>query len=312
MRWKEFVREYFTFSYRDRLALLILAGLIGAVFWIPAWFPRKSPPVLTARDSAWVRESATNRGKEGGNEPAFEDRSSYYPADRPVRSPAKPPGELFFFDPNSISADGWARLGLREKTIRTILNYRNKGGRFRKPEDLSRIYGLFPDEYARLAPYIRIAVSTDSSVSRSEGSRPFSPAVPRYTVIDINRADTAGFIQLPGIGPALARRIIGFREKLGGFYSPDQVAETYGLPDSTFRLIRPFLKLEEVSLRKVLLNSATLDELKAHPYIRYQLARAITAYREQHGPFRSLEDLKQIALVSTEHWQKLVPYCSLE
>ncbi|MBI3137833.1 MAG: helix-hairpin-helix domain-containing protein, partial [Sphingobacteriales bacterium] len=70
--------------------------------------------------------------------------------------PKRPEGRLFIFDPNTITPEGWQQLGLREKTIKTILNFVSKGGRFRKPIDLKRIYGLFPDEYERLAPFIHI------------------------------------------------------------------------------------------------------------------------------------------------------------
>lgn len=309
MRWKDFVKEYLTFGFRDRLAILLLTFLVILIFWLPDLFPRKSSPVLTASDSAWVRDAGPNRSVAKGGQAEEEDRSNgYYPAERPAR----PRGSLFYFDPNTLTPADWARLGLREKTIGTIRNYLAKGGRFRKPEDLSRIYGLFPDEYERIAPYIRISAAPDSFARKDSGKKKITYNPPRYTAIDINTADTAAFISLPGIGPSLARRILLFREKLGGFYKPEQVAETYGLPDSTFRFIRPYLMLETVLFRKIPLNSGSLDLLKSHPYIRYTLARAITAYRDQHGPFKSLEDLKQIQLVSQEVWEKISPYLSLQ
>ena len=72
-------------------------------------------------------------------------------------------GELFEFDPNTLSVNGWKRLGLREKTIQTIQNYISKGGSFRNPEDIKHVYGLFPDEAERLLPYIKIKNSDKSS-----------------------------------------------------------------------------------------------------------------------------------------------------
>ena len=104
-------------------------------------------------------------------------------------------------------------------------------------------------------------------------------------VIDINTADTSAFISLPGIGSKLAARIVNFRDKLGGFYSIDQVGETFGLPDSTFQKIKQYLKLENTSIKKININTATVDELKAHPYIKYSVANPIIAYRNEHGPF---------------------------
>jgi competence ComEA-like helix-hairpin-helix protein len=129
--------------------------------------------------------------------------------------------------------------------------------------------------------------------------------------IDVNSADTAAFIALPGIGSKLASRIINFRDKLGGFYSIDQIGEIYGLPDSTFQKIKPYLKLEKIELKKININTATKDEMKSHPYIKWALANAIVEYRNQHGNFSSLEDLKKISLITDELFNKLEHYLGL-
>jgi len=92
----------------------------------------------------------------------------------------------------------------------------------------------------------------------------------------------------------------------------DQVGETWGLPDSTFRLIRPRLVLASADTRKIPLNTATEEMLQRHPYIRFRLARLIIRYRQEHGPFSEVTDLKRIALVTEELFTKLQPYCSLD
>jgi competence ComEA-like helix-hairpin-helix protein len=112
-----------------------------------------------------------------------------------------------------------------------------------------------------------------------------------FSIIDVNNADTTAFISLPGIGSKLAARIITFREKLGGFYSVEQIGETYGLPDSTFQKIKQWLKLDNLSVKKININTATVDEMKAHPYIKYGLANPIVAYRNEHGAFSKIEDI---------------------
>ena len=129
-------------------------------------------------------------------------------------------------------------------------------------------------------------------------------------MIDINLADTSAWIALPGIGSKLAARIVSFREKLGGFYAISQVAETFGLADSTFQKIRSWLKLDPPVLRKRNINTATLEELKAHPYIRFTLARPIVAFRSEHGPFTKLEDIKKVMAVTEEIYSKISPYLS--
>jgi DNA uptake protein ComE-like DNA-binding protein len=116
---------------------------------------------------------------------------------------------------------------------------------------------------------------------------------------------------LPGIGSKLAARIVKYREQLHGFYSVDQVAETYGLPDSTFRKIRKWLVIKDTCIQKININKATIEELK-FPYISYNLANAIYQFRQQHGDYKNLGDLSKIVLVNDSLLRKLSPYLSLE
>ena len=226
-------------------------------------------------------------------------------------------GELFYFDPNTISTSEWKRLGIRHKTIQTIQNYLSKGGHFYKPDDLQKIYGLHDDEYERLRPYIKIGsvvskTNDDFVLSKSKDEiQPVKTYASRYSIIDVNTADTTAFISLPGIGSKLAARIVTFRDKLGGFYAIEQVGETYGLPDSTFQKIKQYLKIDIPSVKKININTATVDELKAHPYIKFSIANPIVAYRNEHGAFSKLEDIKKVMAVTDEVYKKIVPYLTL-
>ena len=317
MKWKEILSDYLSFSRRDRLAIGILLVLILLIFFVPAYLSTRSPAPVPA-DTSWmaaVRQlEQSGEPEEAGsryqnNRPTYKERTDQYNRE-PKRSI-----RLFYFDPNTVSDDGWRDLGLRDKTIHTIRNFLSKGGQFRKAEDLQKIYGLFPDEYERLVPFIRIeaaptANNEKANTEEKPRTRPSTPS--RFTVIDINLADTSAWIALPGIGSKLAARIVSFREKLGGFYAISQVAETFGLADSTFQKIRSWLKLDPPVLRKININTATLEELKAHPYIRFSLARPIIAYRNEHGTFKSPEDLRKIAAVTDDVFQKLLPYLTTQ
>ena len=110
-----------------------------------------------------------------------------------------------------------------------------------------------------------------------------------------------------GIGPAYAKRIITFREKLGGFSSVEQVAETYGLPDSTFQNIKSRLQPSPV-LHKIAINTISVAELRAHPYLETRQATAIVSFREQHGAFHSVDDLRNIRALPAAVLEKLRPY----
>lgn len=129
-------------------------------------------------------------------------------------------------------------------------------------------------------------------------------------IIDINTADTTAFIDLPGIGSKLASRIISFREKLGGFYTVNQIGEVYGLKDSVYLRILPYLKCNAATIKKLHINIAGKDELKKHPYIRWQIAEALISYRQQHGNFDSLTDLAKVNLIDSVVLTKMIPYLS--
>ena len=317
MRWKDIVRDYLTFTRKDRIAVLVLLAIMVGLFFLPDLTAGSKSKKEISADTSWIsavkklerREAETNLQR-------YDDNHTTYQFDRSANSNYnRKKGELFYFDPNTITAEDWQRLGLRDKTITTIQNYQAKGGRFRKPGDLQKIYGLFPDEYERIAPYIRIASTAEINYTEDLSDKTTTTIQPaaktytsRYTITDINTADTTTLIALPGIGSKLAARIINFRDKLGGFYSISQVGETFGLPDSTFQKIKQYLKLENAAVQKININTASVDELKAHPYIKYSIANPIIAYRKEHGPFNKIEDIKKVMAVTEEVYNKISPY----
>ena len=323
MKWKEFAADYLSFTRRDRIGIIVILVIILAIFFLPKGFSTTNNSKPTTSDTAWITAMKKLEQKETSNDQQFskynDDNSNSYQYDRTSNNYYnKPKGELFYFDPNTLSPEGWQKLGLRDKTIGTIQNYLSKGGKFRKPEDLQRIYGLFPNEFERIAPYIKIELPdetnnykdfTDKTLKENSSIKTYPP---RYSVVDINSADTTALIALPGIGSKLAMRIIAFRDKLGGFYSVTQIGETFGLPDSTFQKIKQYLKLENTSVRKININEATVDELKIHPYIKYSLANPIVAYRNQHGPFAKVEDLKKLIIITDDIYNKISPYLTVQ
>jgi competence protein ComEA len=319
MKWRQFAADYLTFTRKDRLGILVVIFMLSAVFVMPVLFPKAATSKQTnLTDTGWIAAARKLELKEAIEKTdlyeknGFEDNSNVYQYDR--SQPGNIKAELFYFDPNTITADEWKRLGLRDKTIKTIQNYLSKGGHFYKPEGLAKIYGLKQDEYERLEPYIRIGQKENAPAhsTQNESFTTKPTRTERYMAVDINMADTTAFIALPGIGSKLAVRIINFRNKLGGFYSVNQVGETFGLPDSTFQKIKQYLVLENVSVKKININTATVDELKAHPYIRYSLANPIVAYRNEHGPFTKVEDIKKVMMVTDEIYNKIAPYLSTQ
>ena len=325
MNWDEFIKDYLTFTRKEKIGILVIVGLILLTLFLPPMLKKSSTYNATQIDTAWIAavKKLVVKVPDSSNDPYREnyDEDAYaYQYDRKKNNyyETKNAGaELFYFDPNTITTTDWKRLGLRDKTIQTIEKYLSKGGHFYKPGDLQRIYGLRTEEYKRLEPYIRIESKTTSANEHFVSSKPEDELqvskifAARYSVIDVNTADTSAFISLPGIGSKLALKIVNFRDKLGGFYSVDQVGETYGLPDSTFQKVKQWLKLDNPSLKKININTATIDELKAHPYIRYSLANPIIAFRNEHGAFSNIQDIRKVMAVTDEIYRKIAPYITI-
>ncbi len=311
----KWIREYFIFTQKERIAILVLLAVIATVFLLPDLFPPKHGiPDQKQIDS--FKTLARSLNEIPGD--SIDDEEASFKVDPPTDI-AMRGGRLFYFDPNTTASNEWEQLGVKRKTIQTIQHYLSKGGQFRKADDLKKIYGLTSQDFLRLRPYIRIVSSSQLPhvfVNRSDSGNPGRPinnteGISRFRetpIIEINSTDTTALIRLPGIGSKLANRIINFRDKLGGFYSIEQVAETYALPDSTFQKIRSFLILGNKPLVRININEADAVRLKQHPYISWAIANAIVEYRQQHGRFNEVGELERITVILPEQLKRLIPY----
>lgn len=302
-------KDYFSFTKKERIGIIMLVVLIGVSAAVPYFLSSSAAPdkaTIEAFNAQKAQLEKMNNGvamrKSYVEKP--ERRATYYSKVDNHQAP------LFTFDPNTLDAEGWKKLGLNNHTIHTIQNYVAHGGRFYKPVDLQKVYGLKQQDYDRLLPYVQIAAAQQEKAFAFSAKPKYIKAPP--LVIDINLADTTAFIALPGVGSKLANRIVNFRDKLGGFYSVEQVAETYGLPDSTFQLIKPRLQCAAAAIHKININTADAGTLKQHPYIRWNIANAIVQFRQQHGAYHSPQDLQQIAIITPELFQKIVEYVTAE
>ncbi len=267
----EKLKSFFRFTSRERLAILLLC-LLMVLFWtLPLFFPEKPPKISMAPSNA----SQSNASQSNASQLNASNSNSYAYGDAAVKNNAsgiatpnhnrfsnEAPTRVahyFPFDPNTISPAQWQELGLRDKTILTIQHYLQKGGRFRKPEDLRKIWGLKPTEADLLIPYIQIAATIAAG---KKEALVWNPAPVQDSVkmkphknwhlapIDINLAGPDQWMKFPGIGEVLAARIVKFRDKMGGFQSVDQVGKTYGIKDSLFQLMKPFLTINQGAEKK--------------------------------------------------------------
>jgi competence protein ComEA len=309
--WKQFIKDYFSFTKKERVGILVLAAIIIAVFLLPYMIPLAKTDMPTAQEIAvWKKE--VDQLKNGADTGSINERAGPY---QPESKIAFQKQALFYFDPNTLAAADWKRLGLRDKTIQTIQNYLGKGGHFRKPADLEKIYGLSAREVERLLPFVQITGYKENDRRTQSNNKTVQSDIVRKgaaVIADINSADTAAFIALPGIGSKLAARIVHFRDKLGGFYSVDQVGETFGLADSVFQKVKPLLRYTNSAIRQLNINTADAAALKQHPYIGWRLAGLIVAYRKEHGDFKQVDDVMKIEIITPELFGRLKSYLSIE
>lgn len=303
------LKEYFDFSKKERTGIITLFVLLIIIWKLPQLI---SPPAHFDQQDfeLFKTQVAQLKQPENRKENAGSAYSEKNHQTQISTAKHQADSEVFYFDPNTASQQEWKQLGIEDKTIYTIQRFKNKGGKFYKAEDIGRIYGLRKKDYNRLLPYVRIIHSNALIEKPIEKSVAFLSKVQKESPekVEINSADTSALIALPGIGSKLAARIIKFREKLGGFYDVKQVAEVYGLADSVFAKISSRLQCNPLLIKQININTISFEELKAHPYIKYQLANIVIQYRNQHGNFQSPEDIKHIQLITDDVFKKILPY----
>ncbi len=297
---KNSIKEWLTFSKKERLGIIVLVVVMTIFLLLPSMFNPKLPPISV--DSSVIFKSDDTSPDKPISSSVVND--SVTVVIKPI---------LFYFDPNIISEKGWLQLGLKQKTINTILNYRNKGGQFRVAADLKKIWGLLPEDAERLIPYVQIKrMEVKTKILEFKTDEP-------KKIIDINEASAAEFESLSGIGPVIANRIIHYRDKLGRFSSVDQLKKTYGITDSVFQLILPSLSIKEtvnetiVKAESRLADINIVDEstlIKAG--IPESIAKSIVLYRKQYGKYQKMSDLKKIVFINDAVYQQIIPKLTLQ
>ena len=188
--------------------------------------------------------------------------------------------ESFRFDPNTVSLEDLQRLGFSEKQAQAIDHYRQKGGRFRRPGDFAKSYVVADSVYERLEPYIDI---------------------PR---LDINRADSVALLDLPGIGPYFASKVVAYRAQLGGYSCPEQLLEIYRFDREKLDGLADLITVSEPE--PFGLWSLSEEELARHPHLSRSEAHGVVLYRQHHRPEEcTLEGLRQAGVLQEEHFERL-------
>ncbi len=311
---KEQVKDLLTLHASERgaaLLLMLVLVFLSTLVSYEQWF--REPPVadlepLEREMNAWLAEA---------REQAAQDSIRLQP---------------FPFDPNTTERSEWLALGLSDRQVDGVERYMAKGGRFRVKNDLGRMYSIPAEQFERLKPFIQLpddlpireigkrpSYAHGSGARQDGGPRADHPTYERreavhYAKVEVNTADSAELVALPGIGPSFAKGILKYREMLGGYVSLEQMAEVYVLKDKPDALARmkELLIVDTMMVRRIAINTCTVEELAAHPYIRWQLAKPLLAYRNNHGPFKELSELRGCHVIDETVFRKLAPYLTVE
>lgn len=310
--WKDF----FYFSRSEKQGIIVLTVLICMVILggeILSIYKRSQEPVCPGDIEEEYAQFLTSLKREDSiMNVARQSRTDYH-----TSNPKEQVVALVPFDPNTTDSITFRQMGLPAWMTGNILRYRKKGGKFRIPEDFRKIYGLTEEQYNTLRPYIYIseeyrkrdtirALAEQHIPLKRDSLKPFK--YPPGTVIDLNSADTTELKKIPGIGSAYAKRIVGYRKRLGGFYNVSQLQEI----ELDAETLAQWLNVESEATTRINLNKVGIERLKAHPYFNFYQAKVVIEYRKKRGNLKRLEQLAFFEEFTKEDVERIKHYVCFE
>lgn len=284
------LRKWFSFSKGERVAIITILALILLLILACLFRPSRkslSDASLHHLDSLLALRQAAIEQQQQQQAEKHQEVAELHP---------------FPFNPNTITEEEWLQMGLTDRQVRNIMNYKAKGGKFYSKNDLGKLYTISEEEFVQLEPFIVLP-----EVSRGASSKPSSKKqeTPSYEekpkpekkpipIVDLNTVDSTTLVELPQIGPYTAVRIIEFREKLGGFVDKEQLRDVKGMDDARFAAIQPYINLGAVEIRKVDVNRADFKTLVHHPYLSYEQVKRIVNQREKRGMIKNWAQLEAL------------------
>lgn len=302
--FKRIVRDYFTFNRRERrgiAVLLVILTVLSAAHIVIRFTPTSnvhfdfsqlvvSDSVVYARD--YVDTSAADKSNE--KEPVVWNR----------------------FDPNLVSPAQLVSFGLDSSIAVRIEKYRDAGGKFRKPEDLKKIYGLNEDWYESASKYIQIKTESPADTGTYKPYWAQLDSSVKTTKIkierfELNTVDSATLVKVPWVGAFTSGEIIDLRARLNGFRSYDQLLDIYRISDQAVENIIKYSTLDTTLVGFIDINECDLKTLGRHPYLTWKQAKIILNYRDQHGPYMSIDGILKTSVINDSVYSKIAPYLTI-
>jgi competence protein ComEA len=290
---KSHLKNYLSLTKKEWNGMVILLILILAVLAAPYIYQRYHQDKVIDFKNFDKAVALLRQGKGGDSEVNDNDEQL---SDEKIAKPI-----LFVFNPNNLPAEQWKQLGLSDRQIAIIKHFETKGGHFNRKEDVEKIYGITADDYKRIAPYVNIPDADHTADKLVAGE-----------VVELNTADSAKLTRIHGIGPAFAARIIEYRKRLGGFLNEDQLKEVYGIDTIKYAEIKNQVSIDAARITKIKINEVDFEGLRKFPYLSNKQTNAVIQYRQQHGNYRTVADMKNIAILDENILRKIEPYLSFK
>lgn len=305
---KNKIKEFLHFGKSERHAIAVLMVAILFAFLLPLYLNSLQKPEQLDLDA--FRAEIDEFLRKAESAAAADQRE--FDFTRPDKSAAIDRIKPFPFNPNLLDEKGWVKLGFTQRQAAGIIKYRDKGGKFRVKDDLKKLFVVDEEIFGLLEPYIVLEVKSEETASFDKGDAK-NKTKREFTTdrTEINGADSSALVKVRGIGPTFAKRIIRYRNKLGGFSDIGQLQDVYGIDSARFIQIEQHLYIDQLLIKKINVNTASLDELRSHPYIDYYIAKSIVDKRIQKGAYNELAELKEIPLIYESLFLKLSPYLTV-
>lgn len=303
------IKDFFSFNKSERRGIFILSSLIFLVILFDISMPlfishRKYDTTQFAKEvNAFLQSQKIINKKTIPDQ--HSDNFDIFEANNTNQQKQLTP---FTFDPNTITPEQWQQIGLSPKQIKTLMNYRSKGGKYYKKDDFKKMYCISEKEYAVLEPYIEIKISQNTNQAYDVHKK----EAKTIALVEINSASADELMAINGIGPYFADKIISYKISLGGYYKISQLLDIPKMDSTKFSGISSFLDVNPEAIRKIDVNTATFEDLKKHPYIGYNISLSLVNYRTKHGKFKQLSDIKQSALISEKVYEKISHYLRVD
>jgi competence protein ComEA len=210
-------------------------------------------------------------------------------------------------NPNIATFDELKSIGFSSKQAYNCLNFVKSGGVFKKSEDIKKLYTISKSDFERIIPYISIPI-TIKKISNSTVAEISPKQIKTISTINLNTSDTTILKSLPKIGSFRAKKIVEYREKLGGFYSYNQLYKIYSFDSTVVNTIQKYCRIDTSEIQKININTVTFKVLENHPLISYYQAKDILNYKKIVGTIGNIKELADNNIINKTDYEILKYY----